>query len=123
APLLNLDALTVTGRTVDENIAQAEVLDRKVIASLDQPLLPEGGTAILRGNLAPSGAVCKQSAASPELLRHRGRAVVFTSIADLAARIDDPDLDVTEQDILVLQTAGVVGGPGMPEVGSLPSPK
>jgi dihydroxy-acid dehydratase len=123
SPLLHLDALTVTGRTVGENIASAEILDRKVIAPLDQPLLPEGGTAILRGNLAPNGAVCKQSAASPELLRHRGRAVVFTSIADLAARIDDPELDVTERDILVLQNAGVVGGPGMPEVGNLPIPK
>src|SRR6266849_3480822 len=123
APLLHLDALTVTGQTIGENIARAEVLDRKVIAPLDQPLLPEGGTAILRGNLAPDGAVCKQSAASPELLRHRGRAVVFTSIAEMAARVDDPDLDVTERDVLVLQNAGVVGAPGMPEVGNLPIPQ
>ncbi len=123
SPLLHLDVLTVTGRTVGENIAKAEILDRKVIAPLDAPLLPEGGTAILRGNLAPNGAVCKQSAASPALLRHRGRAVVFTSIADMAARIDDPDLDVTERDVLVLQNAGVIGGPGMPEVGNLPLPK
>src|SRR5207244_3440793 len=83
----------------------------------------EGGTAILRGNLAPNGAVCKQSAASPELLQHRGRAVVFRSMDDLAARVDDPDLDVTERDVLALQNAGVVGGPGMPEVGNLPIPK
>jgi dihydroxy-acid dehydratase len=123
SPLLHLDALTVTGQTVGENIARAEVLDRNVITPLEQPLLPEGGTAILRGNLAPNGAVCKQSAASPELLRHRGRAVVLTSIADLAARIDDPALDVTERDVLILQNAGVVGAPGMPEVGNLPIPK
>src|SRR5262249_54356310 len=101
----------------------AEVLDRRVIAPLSQPLQPEGGTAILRGNLAPRGAVCKQSAASPHLLRHRGRAVVFASLDDLQARIDDPDLDVTEDDVLVLQNAGPVGGPGMAEVGNLPLPK
>jgi dihydroxy-acid dehydratase len=123
SPLLHLDALTVNGRTVRENIDRAEIQDRQVILPLDQPLLPEGGTAILRGNLAPNGAVCKQSAASPELLRHRGRAVVFRSLDDLAARVDDPNLDVTERDVLVLQNAGVVGGPGMPEVGNLPIPK
>jgi dihydroxy-acid dehydratase len=123
APLLHLDAMTVTGRTVGENIARAEVLDRQVIAPLDQPLLPEGGTAILRGNLAPDGAVCKQSAASPHLLRHRGRAVVFTSIADMVKRVDDPELEVDENSVLVLQNAGVIGAPGMPEVGNLPIPK
>src|SRR5262249_31194439 len=79
AALLHTSALTVNGRTLGENIAAAEVLDRRVIAPLDAPLAAEGGTAILRGNLAPNGAVCKQSAASPELLQHRGRAVVFTS--------------------------------------------
>jgi dihydroxy-acid dehydratase len=121
--LLHLDALTITGRTVGENLAGAEVLDRRVIAPLSQPLHPEGGTAILHGNLAPRGAVCKQSAASSHLLRHRGRAVVFPSMADLQARIDDPELDVTEEDVLVLQNAGPVGGPGMAEVGNLPIPK
>jgi dihydroxy-acid dehydratase len=121
--LLHLDALTITGRTVQENLAGAEVLDRRVIAPLSQPLHPEGGTAILHGNLAPRGAVCKQSAASSHLLRHRGRAVVFSSNADLQARIDDPELDVTEEDVLVLQNAGPVGGPGMAEVGNLPIPK
>jgi dihydroxy-acid dehydratase len=121
--LLHTDALTVTGRTVGENIASAEVLDRRVIAPLTQPLHAEGGLAILHGNLAPRGAVCKQTAASPHLLRHRGRAVVFHSLADLQTRIDDPDLDVTERDVLVLQNAGPVGGPGMAEVGNLPVPK
>src|SRR3712207_9377877 len=100
APLLHMDALTATGRTVGENIASAEVLDRNVIRPLNEPLLPEGGTAILRGNLAPDGAVCKQSAASSHLLRHRGRAFVFTSIADLAARIDDPELDVDRKSVV-----------------------
>jgi dihydroxy-acid dehydratase len=124
-PLLDRDALTITGRTVGENLeaACADVPDRRVIASLSQPLQTEGGTAILRGNLAPRGAVCKQSAASPHLLRHRGRAVVFSTLADLQARIDDPDLEVTEEDVLVLQNAGPVGGPGMAEVGNLPLPK
>lgn len=123
ASLLHTDALTVNGRTLGENIATAEVRDRRVIAPLEAPLASEGGTAILRGNLAPHGAVCKQSAASPELLRHRGRAVVFSSYADMQARLDDPSLDVTESDILVLQNAGPVGGPGMPEWGMLPIPK
>jgi dihydroxy-acid dehydratase len=123
APLLHRSALTVSGRTVGENIASAEVLDRRVIAPLGEPLAAEGGTAILNGNLAPNGAVCKQSAASPELLRHRGRAVVFTSYADMQARLDDPELDVTEKDVLVLQNVGPVGGPGMPEWGMLPIPK
>ena len=88
-----------------------------------QPLKREGGLAILRGTLAPDGAVIKQSAASPELLRHRGRAVVFSSPADLAARIDDPALDITPESVIVLQNAGPVGGPGMPEAGFLPIPK
>jgi dihydroxy-acid dehydratase len=123
APLLHSSALTVNGRSVGENLAGAEVLDRRVIAPLGEPIAAEGGTAILRGNLAPNGAVCKQSAASPELLRHRGRALVFASYGDMQARIDDPDLDVTESDVLVLQNIGPVGGPGMPEWGQLPIPK
>jgi dihydroxy-acid dehydratase len=121
--LLHGDALTVTGHTLSENLEGAEVLDRRVIAPLAEPLHAEGGLAILRGNLAPRGAICKQTAASPELLRHRGRAVVFSSVADLQARIDAPELDVTESDVLVLQNAGPVGGPGMAEVGNLPLPK
>jgi dihydroxyacid dehydratase/phosphogluconate dehydratase len=95
----------------------------EVIASLDAPLGPEGGLAVVRGNLCPDGAVIKHVAASPHLLRHRGRALVFGSLADLAARIDDPALEVTPGDVLVLQNQGPVGGPGMPEVGNLPIPK
>jgi dihydroxy-acid dehydratase len=94
-----------------------------VIRPLSDPLAAEGGTAILRGNLCPRGAVIKQSAASPHLLRHRGRAVVFTSQDDLEGRIDSPDLDVRPDDVLVLQNAGPVGAPGMPEWGSIAMPK
>ncbi len=131
-PLLHHDCLTVTGLTVGQNLSQVPPVSargpyarrvREVIASLDEPFGQEGGLAILRGNLCPDGAVIKQTAASPHLLRHRGRAVVFSSLADLRARIDDPNLDVTPDDVLVLQNAGPVGGPGMPEVGNLPIPK
>ncbi|MCY4411019.1 MAG: dihydroxy-acid dehydratase [Caldilineaceae bacterium] len=122
-PLLHGDALTVTGRTLAENVAQSSIVNPEVIHSLDRPLKTEGGLAILRGNLAPSGAVIKHAAASPALLQHRGRAVVFHSFADLQERIDDPTLDVGPDDVLVLQNAGPVGGPGMPEVGNLPIPK
>ena len=122
-PLLHGDALTVTGRTLAENVAQSEVVDSEVVHSRDDPLKSEGGLAILRGNLAPSGAVIKHAAASPDLSQHRGRAVVFRSISDLQERIDDPALDVSPEDILVLQNAGPIGGPGMPEVGNLPIPK
>ena len=122
-PLLHGDALTVTGRTLAENVAQSKTVDAEVIHSSDSPLKREGGLAILRGNLAPSGAVIKHAAASPELLQHRGRAVVFRNIADLQERIDDPCLDVNPDDVLVLQNAGPIGGPGMPEVGNLPIPK
>lgn len=121
--LLHGDALTVTGRTLAENVAQSEVVDSEVVHSRDDPLKSEGGLAILRGNLAPSGAVIKHAAASPDLSQHRGRAVVFRSISDLQERIDDPALDVSPEDILVLQNAGPIGGPGMPEVGNLPIPK
>ena len=122
-PLLHGDALTVTGRTLAENVAQSEVVDSEVVHSRDDPLKSEGGLAILRGNLAPSGAVIKHAAASPDLSQHRGRAVVFRSISDLQERIDDPALDVSPEDIVVLQNAGPIGGPGMPEVGNLPIPK
>ena len=124
-PLLHLDVPTVDGRTL------GEVLDRpyefptwqSVIRPLSNPLSPLGSLIVLRGNLAPDGAILKRSAASPGLLRKTGRAVVFTSLQDLAARIDDPNLDVTADDILVLQNAGPLGGPGMPEAGALPIPK
>jgi dihydroxy-acid dehydratase len=132
-PLLNLDCLTVAGETVAANLAPVRPIGagspasvrrrREVVASLEEPLNAEGGLAILRGNLCPDGAVIKHVAASPHLLRHRGKAVVFTSLADLSARIDDPDLEVTPDSVLVLQHAGPVGGPGMPEVGNLPIPK
>ena len=123
APLLHGDALTVTGGTLAEGFAGAEVLDRSVIAPLDAPLAAEGGIAVVRGTLAPDGALIKRSAASSELLRHRGPAVVFEDVYDLAARIDDPALDVSPDSVLVLRNAGPKGGPGMPEWGQLPVPK
>ncbi len=122
-PLLHLEALTVSGAPIREQIDAARNEDPRVIRSLAEPLHPEGGTVVLRGNLCPNGAVIKQTAASPELLRHRGRAVVFESIADLDARIDDPGLDVRPEDVLVLKGCGPVGAPGMPERGNLPLPR
>ena len=110
-------------QTLAENVSASEIVDADVIRSHDKPLRAEGGLAILRGNLAPSGAVIKHAAASSELMRHRGRALVFSSIADLQGRIDDPSLDVEPGDVMVLQNAGPVGGPGMPEVGNLPIPR
>jgi dihydroxy-acid dehydratase len=123
ADLLHLDALTVTGKTVGHNISAAETHNRDVIRPRAEPLSTEGGIAILRGNLAPNGAVIKQTAASPHLLKHRGRALVFASRDELLSRIDDPDLDVDADSVLVLQNAGPRGGPGMPEWGQLPIPK
>lgn len=123
APLLDGSCHTVAGNSLAEALAGVERGERRdVIASLEQPLAPEGGLAALYGNLAPNGAIIKHSAATPGLLRHRGRAVVFNSPADLAARLDDPNLDVRRDDVLVLQNAGPIGGPGMPEVGNLPIP-
>jgi dihydroxy-acid dehydratase len=122
-PLLHGDCPTVTGASIAENLADARVRNADVIATLDKPYASEGGIAILRGNLAPSGAVIKQSAASPNLLRHRGRAVVFRDVDDLMARIDDPDLPVTPESVLVMQNGGPVGAPGFPESGNLPIPK
>ena len=122
-PLLHGEALTVTGRTLAENVAGAEVTNAEIIRPLDNPLAAEGGLSILRGNLAPDGAVIKHAAASPNLLRHRGPALVFADVADLKARINDPALDVSPQSVLVLQNSGPIGGPGMPEVGNLPIPQ
>jgi dihydroxy-acid dehydratase len=123
-PMLALDALTVTGRTLGENLdAAAPDWDQTVVRPFGDPVYAGGAMAILRGNLAPGGAVVKQCAASQSLLQHEGRAVVFSSLADLAERIDDPDLDVAAEDILVLQNAGLRGVPGMPESGYLPIPK
>ncbi|PYV18753.1 MAG: dihydroxy-acid dehydratase [Acidobacteria bacterium] len=121
-PLLHAEALTVTGKALGENVRRAACYNREVIRPLEKPLQPEGGTAVLKGNLAPSGAVIKQSAASPELLKHRGRAVVFENNQDLLARFDDPNLAVDESSILVLKNAGPKGAPGMPEWGHLPIP-
>jgi dihydroxy-acid dehydratase len=123
APLLHGDCLTVSGETLGQVIGRARVQRREVIRTLADPLAAEGGIAILRGNLCPDGAVIKQSAASPHLLRHRGRAVVFKNQDDLEARIDTADLDVRPEDVLVLQNVGPVGGPGMPEWGSIAMPK
>ena len=120
--LLHRDALTVTGHSVEENVRSARVHKEDVILPLERALYPEGGTVVLRGNLAPNGAVLKQTAASPNLLRHAGRAVVFESIDDLRARIDAPDLEVDASRVLVLKNAGPRGAPGMPEWGQLPIP-
>lgn len=117
------DVMTVSGMTVSQALAGAAVYDDDVIRPLDDPLSIEGGLAILRGSLAPEGAVIKHSAASPSLLSHRGPAVVFEDYDDMAARIDDPGLDVTADSVLVLRNAGPLGGPGMPEWGMLPIPK
>jgi dihydroxy-acid dehydratase len=120
--LLNLDALTVTGKTIGENIASAECFNREVIRPLSNPFKPQGGLVILRGNLAPNGAVIKPSAATPMLLKHKGRAVVFSSIEDYHNRIDDPKLDIDENCIMVLQNCGPKGYPGMAEVGNMGLP-
>ena len=120
---LSLDVPTVTGRSLGDNIAGAEVLDDSVIRPLDQPVSASGALAVLRGNLAPEGAVMKASAADPRFFRHRGRALVFDSPAQMNAACADPDLDVDENTVLVLRHAGPVGAPGMPEWGGLPIPK
>lgn len=121
---LHLDCITVTGRTLGENIdAMPGGWAQSIVSPVSKPFYPEGGMAVLRGNLAPGGAIVKQSAASPALMTHRGRAVVFSSVADMGARVDDPDLEVSEDDILVLQNAGPKGAPGMPEAGYMPIPK
>ncbi|PYM58948.1 MAG: dihydroxy-acid dehydratase [Candidatus Rokuibacteriota bacterium] len=125
APLLHGDALTATGQELGALLEAVPVPGpgQDVVAPLDRPLRAEGGLAILRGSLAPDGAVLKVGAASPALYRHQGRACVFRDLADLSARVDDPALAVTPDSVLVLQNAGPVGGPGMPEAGSLPIPK
>lgn len=121
--MLHTNAPTVSGRTLGENVAGAKNYDEKVIKTRARPLDTGAGTAILRGNLCPDGAVIKQSAATEALMTHRGRAVVFDSIEDLHARLDDPGLDIDETCVMVLKNAGPRGYPGMPEVGNLPLPK
>jgi dihydroxy-acid dehydratase len=120
--LLDSDAISVTGEPFVKSLADAQIWDREVIRPRDQPLMPNGGLAVLRGNLAPNGAIIKPAAASPHLLRHRGRALVFDSIEDFGARIDDPDLDVDADSVLVLRGCGPKGYPGMPEVANVPLP-
>jgi dihydroxy-acid dehydratase len=120
---LSLDCMSVTGNSLGENIAGACVHDPDVIRTLESPTAPSGGLVILRGNLAPDGAVMKPIAAEPRLLRHTGRAIVFDDYAHMSARIDDPELDVDADSVLVLRNAGPRGGPGMPEWGQLPIPK
>jgi dihydroxy-acid dehydratase len=122
--LLDLDAKTITGATLRDVVASAEeVPGQDAIRPRNNPIKPEGAMAVLHGNLAPRGAVIKHSAASPKLLQHTGRAVVFESVEDMTRRVDDPALDVTADDVLVLRNAGPKGAPGMPEAGYLPIPK
>jgi dihydroxy-acid dehydratase len=123
APHLDLKCITVTGRTLGENIASAENYNPDVIRSLANPVLASGGLAVLRGNLAPNGAVIKASAAEPQLLKHSGPAIVFDSFDEMSVRIDDPALDVNPDSVLVLRNAGPKGAPGMPEWGNLPIPQ
>jgi dihydroxy-acid dehydratase len=121
-PLLH-DELTVTGHTVSVNVAKAECYRREVIRSVSDPIHPEGGTVVLHGNLAPNGAVLKQTSASPHLMKHRGPAYVFESYAEMHANIDRADLPVTPETVLVMKNAGPKGGPGFPEWGQIPMPK
>ncbi|MET8076374.1 IlvD/Edd family dehydratase [Streptomyces sp. NPDC005303] len=122
ADLLDPDALTVTGRPLVDHLTDAPIWDAEVIRTRARPLVEEGGIAVLRGSLAPDGALIKPAAASAHLLRHRGRAVVFDSIEDFHARVDDPDLDVDADSVLVLRGCGPKGYPGMPEVANMPLP-
>ncbi|MDB5872568.1 MAG: dihydroxyacid dehydratase [Ramlibacter sp.] len=122
-PLLKLEALTVTGRTLGEELERAGPgFAQDVVRSMDRPIFPQGGIAVLRGNLAPGCAIIKQSAADPRLMEHEGRAVVFENAEDLANRIDSDDLDVVADDVLVLKNIGPKGAPGMPEAGYIPIP-
>ena len=122
-PLLKLDAMTVTGRTLGEELeAQGPGFKQDVVRPFNDPIYPQGGIAVLYGNLAPGGAVIKQSAADAKLMEHEGRAVVFENAEDMASKIDSPGLDVTADDILVLKNIGPKGAPGMPEAGYLPIP-
>jgi dihydroxy-acid dehydratase len=123
SPHLRLDSTTVTGRTIGENVAGSKVFNSDVIRSVDNPIFSSEGLAVLRGNLAPRGAVIKPIAADPNLWRHAGRAIVFDNYNDMNARIDDPALDVDASSVLVLRNGGPKGAPGMPEWGNLPIPQ
>jgi dihydroxyacid dehydratase/phosphogluconate dehydratase len=120
---LDLDARTVTGRSIGENISSSQIYNLDVIRAIENPIFPSGGLSVLRGNLAPNGAVIKAVAADPRLLKHSGRALIFDSYEDMNARIDDPALDVDADSVLVLRNAGPKGAPGMPEWGNLPIPR
>jgi len=120
--LLDPTALTVTGKPLVDYLDDARIWDPEVITPRDSPLLPAAGISVLRGSLAPGGAIIKPAAASPHLLKHRGRAVVFDSIEDFRARIDDPDLDIDADSVMVLRGCGPKGYPGMPEVANMPLP-
>ncbi len=120
--MLHLECVTVTGRTVGENLAAARIIDRDVIRPANKPLSPSGAIAVLFGNLAPRGAILKASAASPHLMKHAGKAIVFDSYAEMLARIERPDLSVESNSVLVLRNCGPKGAPGMPEWGSIPVP-
>ena len=119
---LHLDAMTVTGKTLGENIARAEVYNDDVIRTVENPIYAEGALAVLKGNLAPDGCVIKPSACEPRFLKHTGPALVFDDYPSMKKAIDDPDLDVTADHVLILRNAGPQGGPGMPEWGMLPIP-
>jgi dihydroxy-acid dehydratase len=121
--LLDPTALTITGRPLVDYLDDARIWDQDVIAPRETPLLPAAGISVLRGSLAPGGAIIKPAAASPHLLKHRGRAVVFDSIEDFHARIDDPELEIDENSVMVLRGCGPKGYPGMPEVSNMPLPK
>lgn len=120
---LHLDAVTANGKTLGENLEGAKVYNDEVIRSLDNTMSEEGGLVVLKGNLAPDGAVIKHTAAEPQLHQHKGPAVVFKNYNDMSMRIDDVNLDITKDSVIVLQNAGPVGGPGMPEWGQLPIPQ
>lgn len=122
-PLLHAGAFTVTGKTIRENVEKAECYNRKVIRGAGEPLYPEGGTVVLYGNLAPDGAVIKQTAASPHLLSHRGKAYVFENVEQMRAQIDSDDLPVDKDTVLVMQNCGPKGAPGFPEWGHIPMPR
>ena len=123
-PMIDTTCLTVTGRTLGENIAaEPASFPQDAVRPLDNPVHSGGGLRLLRGNLAPAGAIIKQAAATPALLKHTGRAVVFASLPDMADRLDSPDLEVTADSVLVLKNAGPKGAPGMPEAGYIPIPK
>ncbi|MBN9183011.1 MAG: dihydroxy-acid dehydratase, partial [Microbacterium sp.] len=121
--LLDPTALTITGRPLVDHLDEARIWDPDVITPRDAPLQPSAGISVLRGTLAPGGAIIKPAAASPHLLKHRGRAVVFDSVEDLRERLDDPELEIDEDSVMVLRGCGPQGYPGMPEVSNMPLPR